>query len=78
MIGGCAQFVTKTWLKDHDFKAIVWPPQSPNLNPIEHLWDHVKMKLEEHQEPPVSLQELWARVQEEWNDIGEGECGNLI
>ena len=65
-------------MKDHDFNVIVWPPQSPNLNPIEHSWGHLKRKLAECQEPPVSIQELWARVQKEWNDIEAGECRNLI
>src|SRR5258708_30315059 len=49
-----------------------------NLNPIEHLWGHLKGKLAEYQEPPASIQELWTRVQKEWDDIGEQECRNLI
>src|SRR5258708_3553467 len=68
----------KTWLADHGFDVMVWPPQSPDLNPIEHLWGHLKRKLAEYQEPPASIQELWTRVQKEWDDIGEQECRNLI
>ncbi len=68
----------KTWLDDHGFEVMVWPPQSPDLNPIEHLWGHLKRKLAEYGEPPSSIQELWTRVQKEWDDIGEQECRNLI
>jgi transposase len=28
-------------------KRMIWPPQSPDLNPIEQVWDFVKSRLEE-------------------------------
>ncbi len=67
----------KTWLEDPGFDVMVWSPQSPDLNPIEHLWGQLKRKLGEYEEPPASIQELWTRVQKEWDDIGEQECRNV-
>src|SRR5260221_6256680 len=58
----------KTWLEDHGFDVMVSPPQSPDLNPIEHLWRHLNRKPGEHEEPPASIQELWARGQKECDD----------
>jgi len=35
------------WFLEHDneFTVLKWPPQSPDLNPIEHLWDVVEQEL---------------------------------
>jgi hypothetical protein len=27
---------------------MVWPPRSPNMNPIEHLWDVVERSIRTH------------------------------
>ena len=61
----------KTWLQDHGLRS--WCGLlNPLINPIEHLWAHLKRKLAEHEETPTSIQELWERVQKKWNDRGGG------
>ena len=51
-----------------------WPTQSPDLNPIENLWHHLKKELGEYDEPAKSDIELWDRVQVEWEKIPMEEC----
>lgn len=68
----------KDWFSTHDIPLMWWPAQSPDLNPIEHLWNHLKRKLAEYEEPPKGIHELWERVQVEWDQIGAGVCQNLI
>jgi len=35
------------WFLEHEneFTVLKWPPQSPDINPIEHVWDVVEWKL---------------------------------
>src|SRR5260370_19890335 len=68
----------KTWLDDHGFEVMVWPPQSPDINPIEHLWGHLKRKLAEDGEPPSRIQESWTRVLKECDDICEQASRTII
>ncbi len=35
-----------------------WPPQSPDLNPIEHLWDVVEQEIRIMDVQPAKLQQL--------------------
>jgi transposase len=67
-----------TWFEDHELKVLPWPAQSPDLNPIEHLWTHLKVKLGEYERVPAGILELWERVQVEWEKIEPEVCQNLI
>ena len=66
------------WLKNQPFDVLQWPPQSPDLNPIEHLWAILKRRLNQYEGPPKGVLELWERIEAEWNKIGQEECLKLI
>lgn len=66
------------WLQDHGFEVLEWPAQSPDLNPIEHLWAHLKRQLKGYETPPNGLLELWQRIQVEWEGIEAQVCQDLI
>ena len=53
----------KDWIQDNGFNVLPWPAQSPDLNPIEHLWDHLKNKLGGYDKAPSGMIELWERVE---------------
>jgi hypothetical protein len=50
-----------------NFDALTWPCQSPDLNPMEHMWALVKHKLDAHPTPTKGLLQLWERVQASLN-----------
>jgi transposase len=66
------------WFEDNNINVMVWPAQSPDLNPIEHLWVELKKALKKYPRPAKGVHELWERVVEEWNKIPPETCQNLI
>ena len=73
--------IIKKWLADNGIEVIDWPPYSPDLNPIEHVWRHLKEWVHEHY-PELetltgsdemikkhmieALQEAWAHLNDEF------------
>ncbi|GFW70665.1 hypothetical protein TNCV_2922201 [Trichonephila clavipes] len=43
-----------------------WPVRSPDLNPIEHIWDFLGRRLAARTLPPVTILELRSALQDEW------------
>lgn len=52
-----------------------WPPQSPDLNPIELLWDELDRKAREMQ--PTSAKHLWECLQNAWEAIPQSCLSKL-
>ncbi|EIE76609.1 hypothetical protein RO3G_01313 [Rhizopus delemar RA 99-880] len=70
---------TVQWLKANGVNYIdEWPAQSPDLNPIEHLWHHLKLKLSLYDKKAKGVHELWERVEKEWNSFDKEVCRRYI
>lgn len=48
-------------------EVMVWPPQSPDLNIIESVWDF--MKRQKDLRKPTSTEDLWLVLQDVWNNL---------
>ncbi|UYV63657.1 hypothetical protein LAZ67_2005199, partial [Cordylochernes scorpioides] len=60
-----------------DVQMLPWPPYSPDLSPIEHVWDIIGRRL--HALPqPRSEDELWQMVEREWRAIPQDAIHTLI
>ncbi len=69
-----AQLISDWFLEhDNEFTLLKWPPQSPDLNPIEHLWDVVEWEIRIMDVQPTNLQPLRDAFMLIWTKISE-EC----
>jgi len=69
--------VTRDWFDQNDFSAdeiLDWPAQSPDLNPIEHVWYQLKRRLDNYMTKPTTKEELANRISVEWDKITQKEC----
>ncbi len=67
--------IISDWFLEHDneFTLLKWPPQSPDLNPIEHLWDVVEREIHIMDVQTTNLQQLCDAIMSIWTKISE-EC----
>ncbi len=67
--------IISDWFLEHDneFTLLKWPPQSPDLNPIEHFWDVVEREIHIMDVQPTNLQQLRDAIMSIWTKISE-EC----
>ncbi|GFS76871.1 hypothetical protein TNCV_3755681 [Trichonephila clavipes] len=55
-----------------------WPARSPDLNPIEHVWDFLGRRLAARTLPPITIRELRLALQDEWAAMPQQLIDTLI
>ena len=70
--------VCRQYLEDEGIDTIEWPSRSPDLNPIEHLWDIMFRSIRRRQVAPQTLQELTDALRQIWEDIPQDTIRRLI
>ena len=66
-------------LKEEIELLIGWPPNSPDLSPIEMIWAIIKRRISYSERPfPTSLNELENRIQEEWDNLDQRMINSLV
>jgi transposase len=64
------------WLSQQaDIELIDWPPQAPDMNPIENVWSEVKKTMQETWPvlPPRNSGELWTLVSDAWDEVASSQ-----
>ncbi|KAG1486727.1 hypothetical protein G6F46_013050 [Rhizopus delemar] len=73
--------LARAWFKENGLKeehTFNWPAQSPDLNPIEHLWHHLKLRLSLYEGRAKGVHDLWSRIEKEWNSFTKEQCQAYI
>jgi hypothetical protein len=60
-----------------NIQKLDWPARSPDLNPIEHLWDNLGRRVRRSPVPSLTLQELSNLLISEWELTPQEHIQNL-
>lgn len=77
---GHAAAATLAEMQERGIRSIVWPPYSPDLNPIETVWNIMKDYIESKWGPDYifTYDQLREAVQEAWDMVTEQQLSDLI
>jgi transposase len=63
--------IVNGYLDTVEIHHMIWPARSPDLNPIEHVWDIVGRRVKVRTHAPANLRGLSAAVIQEWQEIDQ-------
>ena len=66
------------FLANYNIVPLDWPPYSPDLFPIEHLWDELDRRKRRRRNTPNTLGQLRTALLEEWENIPMRKINPLV
>lgn len=61
--------LVRDFLEENEVPTLDWPPQSPDMNPIENIWNIVKNRRQKKFGFPATKEELIEQIFEIWEEI---------
>ena len=61
--------VCQDFLANNNIAPLAWSPYSPDLTPIEHMWNELDRRVRKRRNPPATLAQLRNALIHEWNNI---------
>jgi len=65
-------------LASERIQRLSWPPLSPDMNPIEHIWEELGRRINNQRRSYSTLQELQQSLQQHWDTIPQQRIRHLI
>ena len=70
--------IVQAFFQRRHVSLLPWPARSPDMSPIEHIWDMVGRRLIRQGPPAPTLDTLWTRIQTAWRDIPQEDIRSLF
>lgn len=70
--------ITRQYLNDVGVQVLDWPSRSPDLNPIEHMWDILGRRVRQNYGEFQTLEALAQALTNEWQQIPQDAVAILI
>lgn len=70
--------IVREYLHQVNVPQIEWPSLSPDMNPIEHVWDMLGRRIRSRFPAPTTIRELEGALVEEWEAIPQDDIARLI
>lgn len=68
----------ESYLDAVGIRRLQWPARSPDMNPIEHVWDMLKRRVRALPHPPETLRDLKSALTVVWEEIPQEEIKNIL
>jgi transposase len=70
--------LAKAWRESRDMVTLTWPPYSPDLNPIEHVWYLIKCVIQKMNPRPMSIPSMKAAILKAWDEYNVDVMDRLV
>ena len=66
------------FLEAENVPVLPWPAYSPDMSPIEHVWDALDRRVRQRVPVPINIPSIRTAIEEEWDNIPQDTINSLI